>query len=107
MRKYTPGEGISPVKEFDVTDIDAEKEEEEFRKTDEAIKALEDADEKAKKAKEAAAVAKVQENLQKKQELARARENLANISDKEIEGGLANLEEVEELSEEDIEFTGE
>ena len=102
MRKYTLGEGISPVKEFDVTDVDAEKAAEQAKKEQERI-ARGSKPEMKKQIAAEQTMAKIKENLQKKQELAQAREDLAKISNKEIEGALNDLEAPEELSEEDLE----
>ncbi len=89
-------EGISPIKDFDVSDINAEMAAERKKKT-----------EKSKTPPKGERIL-TEQNKSKAQteqdaKLAKARADLAAISNKEIEGALENLEETEELSEEDIE----
>jgi hypothetical protein len=91
-------EGISPVKEFDVSDVEAEMEAEKKKK--EGMARGSKPEIKKPNAAEKT-MAKVKENLQKReQDLAQARENLKKISNEDIDSALGNLEEPEDMTHE-------
>lgn len=91
-------EGISPVKEFDTSDVD------------EAERAAERNKKKGQpKPEVAAALHAVRElaankaKAETETKLAKTRADLANISEKEIDSAVGGLEETEELTEKDLE----
>jgi len=90
-------EGISPVKEFDTSDVDAERTAEMKKKKGQA---------KPEAAATLHAVRELAANKAKadtETKLAKTRADLANISNKEIDSAVDTLEETEELTEEDLE----